>query len=150
MTDETNKPEEEMSEDELIDAALAALDGELPTTPEEPEEDAELTTAEPQQAESEAVSLDAGNPQSQAPQQAVEMTPEMLAAMSSTSPTLQALEENRRPSQKTVCERCPHSVWFASPEEVKCYCRVMFLVSWSTKEPNQITNCDGEFLGQEE
>lgn len=147
MTDETNKPEEEMSEDELIDAALAALDGELPTTPEE---DAELTTAEPQQAESEAVSLDAANPQSQAPQQAVEMTPEMLAAMSSTSPTLQALEENRRPSQKTVCERCPHSVWFASPEEVKCYCRVMFLVSWSTKEPNQITNCDGEFLGQEE
>lgn len=149
MTDETNKPEEEMSEDELIDAALAALDGELPTTPEE---DAEPPTAEPQpQAEPEAASEDADSQQAPAaPPQAVEMTPEMEAAMSSTSPTLQALEENRRPSQKTVCERCPHSVWFASPEEVKCYCRVMFLVSWSTKEPNQITNCDGEFLGQEE
>jgi hypothetical protein len=27
---------------------------------------------------------------------------------------------------------------------------VMFLVSWSTKEPNQITGCDGMFLGQDD
>ena len=106
------------------DAALAALSEEPPTNEKEQSEE---VTAAP------------------------EITPEMEAAMSSiTSPTLQALEENRRPSQKTVCERCPHSVWFASPKEVKCYCRVMFLVSWSTKEPNQIINCDGEFLGQED
>ena len=59
-------------------------------------------------------------------------------------------EENRRPKASTVCEHCPNSVWFASPAEVKCYCRVMFLVTWSSKEPNQITHCDGEFLGQEQ
>jgi hypothetical protein len=69
---------------------------------------------------------------------------------STGSPTLDALEESRRPKAKTVCEHCPNSVWFASPAEVKCYCRVMFLVTWSSKEPNQITHCDGEFLGQEE
>jgi hypothetical protein len=65
------------------------------------------------------------------------------------SPTLDALDESRRPKASTVCEHCPNSVWFASPAEVKCYCRVMFLVTWSSKEPNQITHCDGEFLGQE-
>ncbi|SQC99098.1 Uncharacterised protein [Enterobacter hormaechei] len=68
----------------------------------------------------------------------------------SASPTLDALDESRRPKAKTVCERCPNSVWFASPAELKCYCRVMFLVTWSSKEPNQLTHCDGEFLGQEE
>ena len=66
------------------------------------------------------------------------------------SPTLRDLDASRRPSQKTVCEQCPNSVWFASPEEVKCYCRVMFLTSWSTKQPNILISCDGIYLGQEE
>ncbi|HRK11121.1 MAG TPA: conjugal transfer protein TraH, partial [Thauera sp.] len=69
---------------------------------------------------------------------------------STGSPTLDALDESRRPKASTVCEHCPNSVWFASPAEVKCYCRVMFLVTWSSKEPNQITNCDGIFLGQDQ
>ena len=67
-----------------------------------------------------------------------------------TSPTLAALAESRRPKDITVCEACPNSVWFASTVEVKCYCRVMFLVTWSSKEPNQLTHCDGQFLGQDE
>ena len=66
------------------------------------------------------------------------------------SPTLGALDSNRRPKVKTVCEACPNSVWFSSPSEVKCYCRVMYLVTWSTKEPNQMTGCDGLYLGQEQ
>ena len=65
------------------------------------------------------------------------------------SHTLSELEPRRRPQAKTVCETCPHSVWFSSPTEVKCYCRVMYLVTWSTAEPNTLTNCDGPFLGQE-
>ena len=77
-------------------------------------------------------------------------TPAFTPPTSTGSPTLDALEENRRPKASTVCEHCPNSVWFASPAEVKCYCRVMFLVTWSSKEPNQITHCDGEFLGQEQ
>ena len=65
------------------------------------------------------------------------------------SQTLAALDESRHPKAKTVCEACPNSVWFASPAELKCYCRVMFLVTWSSKEPNQLTHCDGQFLGQD-
>lgn len=121
---EPTEPTNDMNEDDLIDAALAALDQEpLPTT----------TLPEPEQAE---------------PHQAAtaDLSP---AADSPVSQTLAALEETRRPKASTVCERCPHSVWFASPAEVKCYCRVMFLVTWSSKEPNQITNCDGIYLGQE-
>ncbi|HEX7640080.1 MAG TPA: conjugal transfer protein TraH [Burkholderiaceae bacterium] len=71
-------------------------------------------------------------------------------AVSAASPTLQQLDKSRRPKVATVCETCPNSVWFASPAEVKCYCRVMFLVSWSTHEPNQITACDGASLGRAE
>ena len=118
-------------EDEL-DAALAALDSEpLPTT----------TLADPSPSPEQA----SGD------QVPGEPTPPAFTPEPSTgSPTLDALEESRRPKAKTVCEHCPNSVWFASPAEVKCYCRVMFLVTWSSKEPNQITHCDGEFLGQEQ
>ena len=68
------------------------------------------------------------------------------------SPTLDALDASRGlspPKASTVCERCPNSMWFASRAEVKCYCRVMFLITWSSKEQNQITHCDGEFLSQD-
>jgi hypothetical protein len=63
------------------------------------------------------------------------------------SPTLATLPLSRRPKPGTVCETCPNSVWFASPKAVKCYCRVLFLVTWSSQEPSQITHCDGVFLG---
>lgn len=76
--------------------------------------------------------------------------PNQMANEDIVSPTLRDLDASRRPQQKTVCEQCPNSVWFASPEEVKCYCRVMFLTSWSTKQPNVLINCDGIWLGQEE
>ena len=64
------------------------------------------------------------------------------------SQTLASLDETRHPKAKTVCEHCPNSVWFASPVELKCYCRVMYLVTWSSQEPSQITHCDGESLNQ--
>ena len=63
------------------------------------------------------------------------------------SPTLTALAVARRPKIKTACETCPNSMWFSSPQEVKCYCRIMHLISWSAKESNLITMCDGNFLG---
>lgn len=99
----------ELTEDEKIEAALAALD-----------QQQEMETPEIPTLEADAL-----------------------------SPTLAGLGKDRRPKVKTVCEDCPNSVWFSSPVEVKCYCRVMFLITWSTKEPNQMTGCDGMFLGQE-
>ena len=119
-------PKDNMTEDELIDAAMAAFDQEpLPETTLPEQELSPDEAAARQQEEAEA-------------------PPPMSA-----SPTLDALAESRRPKVKTACEDCPNSVWFASPAEVKCYCRVMFLTTWSSKEPNQITHCDGQFLGQE-
>jgi len=105
----------EMTEDDKIEAALAALDQ------PQPEAQAEDSLA----------------------------LPKTIEADLPASPTLAELDATRRPKVKTVCETCPNSVWFTSTMEVKCYCRVMFLVTWSTKEPTQITGCDGKFLGQE-
>ncbi len=76
--------------------------------------------------------------------------PLTIGPPSAASPTLAALEASRHPQQKTACETCPNSVWFSSPEEVKCYCRVMYLVAWSSQAPNQITHCDGLYLGRED
>lgn len=106
-----------LSEDALIDAALAVLE-----------------TAPPSARPAEAAAMSAAA-----------QTP-----LPSASPTLDALDASRRPTAGTVCEHCPNSVWFASPTELKCYCRVMFLVTWSSQAPNQITHCDGTFLGQED
>ena len=109
------------SEDALIDAALAALEqASPPPTP-------------------------LHNP---AREPAPEQTP-VEAAATAASPTLGALDASRRPQAATVCETCRNSVWFASPMELKCYCRVIFLVTWSSAAPNQITHCDGALLGAE-
>ena len=112
------------SEDELIADAMEALDKPPPAQPQ----------AAPQ-AQREPAS-----------QQAQDDT-DMPTAL---SPTLEKLDSARRPKPGTLCEVCPNSVWFTSPKEVKCYCRVMYLVVWSSKEPNQITGCDGIYVGQEE
>ena len=66
------------------------------------------------------------------------------------SHTLESLEPRRRPQPATICEGCPNSVWFTSPSELKCYCRVMYLITWASREPNQLTACDGIFIGQED
>ena len=75
-----------------------------------------------------------------------EQFPELAGLEPYASPTLQRLEASRRPKPSTVCEACPGSVWFTSPAGVKCYCRVMHLVTWSTEEPNELTHCDGEVM----
>ena len=119
------------SEDALIDAALAVLD------------QAPLSTSTLPQPERELEPVEAAAPAEKA--QAGASLP-----LPPASPTLGELDASRRPKASTVCEECPNSVWFASPAEVQCYCRVMFLVTWSSKAPNQITHCDGAFLGQDE
>ncbi|WP_051049089.1 hypothetical protein [Nitrosospira lacus] len=68
----------------------------------------------------------------------------------SISHTLHGLEASRRPKVRTVCEECANSVWFTTPTEVKCYCRVMFLVTWESAVPQSITACDGMYLNREE
>lgn len=112
-----------LTEDDILEAALAGIDAPQPEDlePQDMPEPSDLDDQDPP-------------------------TPAELPL----SPALQALEESRRPSVRTVCMTCPNSVWFTSPEEVKCYCRVMFLITWSSKKPQVITGCDGVFLGQEQ
>ncbi len=62
------------------------------------------------------------------------------------SPTLQKLDARLRPNPSTVCEGCPGSVWFSGKDGVKCFCRVMHLITWSSEEPNAMTACDGEVM----
>lgn len=49
----------------------------------------------------------------------------------------------RRSLQKVACAHCPTSLWFQMPNEVKCFCREMHLLTWTTSEPIPILNCDG-------
>ena len=82
-------------------------------------------------------------------QSAEEIPIESMTMNDLSSRTLEELESSRRPKAKTVCEDCPNSVWFASRTELKCYCRVMYLITWSSKEQQQIELCDGIYLGQD-
>lgn len=59
------------------------------------------------------------------------------------SPTITNLPSDQRPNPSTVCETCPASVWFKSPVELKCYCRVMHLVTWGPEEKTVLKACDG-------
>lgn len=65
------------------------------------------------------------------------------------SPTLENIPKDRRPNPSTVCEVCPASMWFATPTEVKCYCKEMYLITWSTSEPGPLTSCDGMIRAME-
>jgi len=107
------------NEEEILAAMLEALD-----KPDEPEQQSNLP----------------------AEQQASVM---MEANQDYISPTLSDLEQTRRPQPRTACDQCPNAVWFSTKEEVRCYCRVMFLVSWDSKKPSEITACDGMYLGQD-
>lgn len=72
-----------------------------------------------------------------------------VAATSVASLTLLQIEESRRPNPSTVCEVCPASVWMATPKAVKCFCRVMRVITWETHDPNTLTHCDGLQIAQE-
>lgn len=66
-----------------------------------------------------------------------------------TSPTLLRLDETRRPRPDIKCAVCPNAVWFATDREVKCYCRIMYLLTWQTSEKTDIVLCDGTMIGSD-
>jgi len=61
------------------------------------------------------------------------------------SPTIELIGADRRPSAPTVCERCSHAMWHATATDLKCYCRVMHVMSWVSTDPMPLTHCDGEY-----
>lgn len=67
------------------------------------------------------------------------------------SPTLETLDESRRPRRGTACEHCPNSVWFAHADQkagLSCYCRVMYVIVWTQGEQQELLACDGMTIGQ--
>ena len=64
------------------------------------------------------------------------------------SPTLLGIQQDRRPPNFTICQSCPASVWFASPQAVKCYCRIMHAEVWSTEDPRVLEACDGQAMAE--
>ena len=71
---------------------------------------------------------------------------ETTTELTITSPTLLSLGQ----SVETVCVGCPNSMWFGSEKAMKCFCRVMHVVTWSDEENVNISACDGLFIGGEE
>jgi hypothetical protein len=65
------------------------------------------------------------------------------------SPTVAQLDTSRRPNPSSLCATCPNSLWFATADHLKCYCRLMHVVTWSSEEPKPIVACDGLVLSTE-
>lgn len=66
------------------------------------------------------------------------------------SPTVAGLDPARRPNPLPICAACPHSMWFASAEHLKCFCRLMHVLTWNSEEPSSpIRVCDGILLSNE-
>ena len=59
------------------------------------------------------------------------------------SHTLLTLPSSRRPRDAIACTACPNSLWFTTDTDVKCYCRLMYLLTWTSQEPLDILQCDG-------
>ena len=62
-----------------------------------------------------------------------------------TSPLLDRMDD--RPA--TVCVHCVHSMWSKSRHDLRCYCRLMYAVVWSNREPTNLIECDGHLLQQQ-
>ena len=69
---------------------------------------------------------------------------------------LEEAEDERRRFRERGGKVLPHrhvpkSLWFLQNQQMlACFCQVMKLVSWSTRENNLIAMCDGMWVGSEE
>ena len=63
------------------------------------------------------------------------------------SPVIQDLPDTDRPQVSPACETCPASLWFKTPDQLKCFCTRMHATTWYTdmKEP-PVMQCDGREL----
>lgn len=141
--------------DEEIEEAMRLVDGSgppepPPAPPERPQ--APPAGEEPQMAQDSQVSPEALPAEPDLTEEAGQLdhgAPEEPEGLQVASRTLVALDEARRPRPEIACGICPNSVWFATPSDLRCYCRVMFVQTWTAQKPGEIVSCDGMFLGQE-
>ena len=62
-----------------------------------------------------------------------------------TSPTLAALDAKHWPDPSPACETCPASLWWATAEQLKCFCTRMHVIVWDQVEA-PVLRCDGREL----
>ena len=61
------------------------------------------------------------------------------------SPVIQSLAPEARPSPSPACETCPMAMWYATKEELRCFCARTHGVVWTLEDP-PIMKCDGREL----
>lgn len=127
--------------DEEIEEAMRLVDGSSPAEPDPPPPAPAQEPDNPDEPEPDELDRTAEPP--------ALIEEEPAAATGTASPTLSALDEDRRPRPEIACGLCPNSVWFATPSDLRCYCRVMFVQTWTAQKPGEIVSCDGMFLGQD-
>lgn len=60
-----------------------------------------------------------------------------------TSPVVDNVPDTiEQPEQNIACANCPSANWFNTPTKLSCYCRVMFMITWSTDIKGDIVACD--------
>jgi hypothetical protein len=52
------------------------------------------------------------------------------------SPTVVGLQPGRHAKPSPICAACPRSLWFASTEHLRCFCRLAHVVTWNSEEPS--------------
>lgn len=144
--------------DEEIAEAMALVDGSaMPQPPETPPAPPEPQRAPPEPEEPHTAQDSQVSPEAipGVPALVEETDPHVLAGpeepegLQAGSRTLAGLDEARRPRPEIACGVCPNSVWFATTSDLRCYCRVMFVQTWTAQKPGEIVSCDGMYLGQE-
>jgi hypothetical protein len=72
-----------------------------------------------------------------------ELSPPRVIEAVTISPVLLRLPTTRRPPENIACCTCPSAMWISGQTEVRAYCHVMKLISWSRETSDDLTQCDG-------
>lgn len=52
------------------------------------------------------------------------------------------VEPIRLPDENFICQKCPKAMWHASADNLKCYCKVMMTMQWTTADRSEDIFCD--------
>lgn len=67
-----------------------------------------------------------------------------------SDPVVLSLAETDRPQVQLICQHCPGACFFTTHNALKCFCKHMNTLSWTTSDPIPITRCtaQGVFVAQ--
>ena len=69
--------------------------------------------------------------------------PQSVNDLPTTSHVIQNAPQHLRPKKSVACMNCPLAVWMLRDQKtLECYCRTLYVVTWETSKPGNITMCD--------